>query len=51
VRNQHMLDNGHPDLVAAFVDKPLSESKGTADMVRRAIVAGVPVYVIERMSE
>ncbi len=49
IRNQQMLDEGEPDLVLAFVDKPLAESKGTADMVRRARKAGVPVYVIEAM--
>lgn len=47
IRNQEMLDRGKPDLVLAFVDKPLAESKGTADMVRRAEAAGVPTYVIE----
>lgn len=46
-RNQQMLDEGRPDLVVAFVDKPLAESKGTADMVRRARKAGVPTYVVE----
>lgn len=45
-RNQRMLDEGKPDMVLAFVDKPLAESKGTADMVRRARKAGVPVYVV-----
>lgn len=47
IRNQRMLDEGKPDVVIAFVDKPLAESKGTADMVRRARAAGVPTYVIE----
>lgn len=47
IRNQRMLDEGKPDLVLAFIDKPLSESRGTADMVRRARKAGVPVYVVE----
>lgn len=48
IRNALMLEEGRPDLVFAFVDRPLSDSKGTADMVRRAEAAGVPVYVIER---
>lgn len=48
IRNQQMLDERNPDLVLAFTDKPLAESKGTADMVRRAEAAGVPVYVIEK---
>jgi len=37
-RNQQMLDDGKPDLVVAFYG-----GVGTADMVRRAIDAGVPV--------
>jgi hypothetical protein len=48
IRNQRMLDDGKPDLVLAFVDKPLEKSRGTADMVRRAHKADVPVYVVER---
>jgi hypothetical protein len=38
MRNQAMLDYGKPDLVVAFPG-----GKGTADMVRRARVAGVKV--------
>ncbi len=37
-RNQKMLDEGKPDMVVAF-----KGGAGTADMVRRAIKAGVPV--------
>lgn len=48
-RNQRMLDEGKPDLVLAFVSKPLTESIGTADMVRRARAAGVKTYVIEAL--
>ena len=48
-RNQQMLDEGKPDLVVAFVNKPLAESKGTADMVKRAQRKGIPTYVIERL--
>jgi hypothetical protein len=44
-RNQAMLDVGKPNLVVAFHDH-LATSKGTADMVRRAVKAGVPVRVI-----
>lgn len=40
-----MLDEGKPDLVLAFVDKPLDQSKGTAHMVRIATEAGVAVEV------
>jgi len=46
IRNAQMLDEGKPDLVVAFIDQPLNESKGTADMVRRSRAAGVPTYVI-----
>ncbi len=42
IRNQRMLDEGKPDLVVAFPG-----GRGTADMVRRARAAGVPVKVIE----
>lgn len=51
IRNKRMLEEGRPHLVLAFVDKPLVESKGTADMVRRAHDAGVPVYVIRALGE
>jgi YspA, cpYpsA-related SLOG family len=47
-RNARMLRQGRPDLVLAFVDKPLDHSRGTADMVRRARAAGVEVRVIQR---
>lgn len=47
-RNQRMLREGDPDVVWAFIDKPLEESRGTADMVRRAKEAGVPVYVVAK---
>jgi hypothetical protein len=38
IRNQQMLDEGKPDLVVAFPG-----GRGTADMVRRAKVAGIRV--------
>lgn len=38
MRNQQMLISGHPDLVIAFPG-----GKGTADMIRRAIQAKIPV--------
>ena len=41
IRNQRMLDEGKPDLVVAFPG-----GRGTADMVRRAKAAGVPVKEI-----
>lgn len=48
VRNVEML-NAKPDVVIAFVDKPLEESKGTAMMVDLAMKEGVPTYVVRRM--
>jgi hypothetical protein len=42
-RNARMLQRGRPDLVVAFTVGPLAQSRGTADMVRRARAAGVPV--------
>lgn len=38
IRNQRMLDEHKPDVVITF-----SGGRGTADMVRRARAAGVPV--------
>ncbi len=38
-RNQRMLDEGHPDGVVAFPG-----GSGTADMLRRAEAASVPVW-------
>jgi len=38
IRNQLMLEDGRPDLVVAFPG-----GRGTADMVRKARTAGVPV--------
>ena len=45
-RNARMLHQGHPDLVVAFTVGPLQHSRGTADMVRRAQEAGVPVHLV-----
>lgn len=42
LRNQRMLDEGKPDCVMAF-----RGGRGTADMVRRAKAAGVPVSKVE----
>lgn len=42
IRNQKMLEEGRPDLVVAFPG-----GRGTADMVRRALDAGVGVRQIE----
>jgi ABC-type sugar transport system substrate-binding protein len=43
IRNQEMIDRGKPDLVIAFPG-----GKGTADMVRRAREAGIPVQEVEQ---
>lgn len=43
IRNQVMLDQGKPDGVIAF-----QGNRGTADMVRRARLAGVTVWEIKR---
>lgn len=45
IRNRRMLDEGRPDLVLAF-HADIKKSRGTADMVRQARRAGVPVRVI-----
>ena len=42
IRNQQMLDEGKPDVVV-FFHSDLKNSKGTKDMVRRSIKAGIPV--------
>jgi len=39
IRNQQMIDEGRPTMVFAFPG-----GRGTADMIRRAKVAGIPVY-------
>lgn len=51
IRNKQMLTEGKPDMVLAFVNKPLAESKGTADMVLQATQADIPTYVIRSMQE
>ncbi len=49
IRNQQMLDENKPDVVLAFHDD-LEASKGTKDMVNRAMNAGVPTYLIQRLN-
>lgn len=44
IRNQQMLDEGKPELVLAFHDD-LENSKGTKDMVGRAMKADLPVIL------
>jgi YspA, cpYpsA-related SLOG family len=43
IRNQQMLSEGKPHLVVAFPG-----GKGTADMIKRAEIAGVPVARVKR---
>jgi hypothetical protein len=43
-RNARMLREGRPERVLAFTDD-LAASRGTADLVRRARAAGLPVLV------
>lgn len=45
IRNEQMLTEGRPTHVLAFHHN-LAESRGTADMVRRARAAGIPVCII-----
>lgn len=42
IRNQRMIDEGKPHIVIAFPG-----GKGTADMVMRAEMAGIPVVKVE----
>lgn len=46
IRNQQMLDEGRPTKVFAFPG-----GRGTADMVRRAKAAGVPVFQFPSLSK
>lgn len=43
IRNQRMIDIGKPDLVVAVWD---GKSRGTRDMIERAVKAHVPVRII-----
>ena len=44
IRNQQMLEEGEPDLVVAFSEKPVT--RGTADMILRATNAGIPTRIV-----
>lgn len=50
IRNRQMLEEGKPDVVWAFVDKPLPSSRGTAMMCKIAREAGVPVNVVQALT-
>ena len=41
IRNQQIIDEGVPDLLLAFPG-----NKGTADMIRRARAANIPVTIV-----
>lgn len=43
IRNKQMLDEGTPDLVIGFLDRPLRESVGTRNMLEQAARRGVPL--------
>lgn len=45
IRNATMLVEGKPDFVLAFHEN-IKNSKGTADMIRRAHAAAIPVKVV-----
>lgn len=45
IRNARMLTEGKPDLVVAFPG-----GRGTADMIRQAEAAGVPVWRVKERS-
>src|SRR6266566_1543686 len=44
IRNVQMLEEGQPDVVLAF-HKDIARSRGTRDMVNRAVQARIPVYL------
>jgi hypothetical protein len=45
IRNQQMLDEGQPDFVIAFTHD-IEKSRGTRDMVSRAMKADIPVRIV-----
>lgn len=45
IRNRKMLNIARPSLVVAFATKPLSESRGTYDMVSLAEKSNLPVHL------
>lgn len=44
IRNQKMLDEGKPHIVVAYHDN-IEASKGTKDMIQRAVRAGISVRI------
>lgn len=49
-RNEQMLVQGQPDIVLAF-HNDLTQSKGTKDMIARAMGAGVHVFHVRRIGQ
>jgi hypothetical protein len=45
IRNQRMIDQGEPDVVIAFPG-----GRGTADMIERALRAGIKVHTVLEIS-
>lgn len=43
VRNVQMLLEGKPDVAVGFIDKPITQSKGSRDMFNKCEAAGVNV--------
>lgn len=50
IRNQAMLDGEFVKIVFAFSDD-FVRSKGTKDMVRRAMKAGIPAYIVRHATK
>lgn len=52
IRNAQMLVEGDPDLVLAFHERELftDNTRGTSDMVKRAVKASVPTYAVRRLA-
>lgn len=49
IRNQQMLDEGFPTTVLAFHSN-IAESRGTRDMIKRALKVGVPVKLVVNLA-
>lgn len=49
IRNREMLSRERPDVVFAF-HEDLEGSRGTKDMTRRAVDAGLPVYLVTKVT-
>jgi len=51
IRNQRMLDEGKPDIVVVFINKPLAESRGSADLVRRAEAGYFATRIVSSLAQ